>query len=166
MSAAAPSVSVVVPTRDRPELLALMLAGLREQTLDASRFEVIVVSDGSSDGTDEVVREYARSCAYALRLVPQANADAIRTPHGDHGLRDLQKQTRTVLDRTAISVGSQVGTQLQELLQQIAVGAVDLDAVKAGRFRLHRRLPERLDDLSDFFGLQRPWRLVGDHLAV
>ena len=41
-------VSVVIATRDRPERLARQLASIRAQTLDAGRFEVIVVDDGSS----------------------------------------------------------------------------------------------------------------------
>src|SRR5437660_469253 len=42
-------VSVVVPSHDRPEGLARLLAGLRRQTLAPERFEVIVVDDGSSE---------------------------------------------------------------------------------------------------------------------
>src|SRR5436190_680605 len=40
-----PEVSVVVPTHNRPDGLAALLAALREQTLAAERFEVIVVDD-------------------------------------------------------------------------------------------------------------------------
>jgi GT2 family glycosyltransferase len=45
---AAPVVSVVVPTRDRPERLARLLDGLRAQTLGVERFEVLVCDDASS----------------------------------------------------------------------------------------------------------------------
>jgi GT2 family glycosyltransferase len=41
-----PAVSVVVPTRDRPEGLATLLDALGRQTLDRGRFEVVVVLDG------------------------------------------------------------------------------------------------------------------------
>jgi glycosyltransferase involved in cell wall biosynthesis len=41
-------VSVVIPSRDRPEGLARLLAGLRRQTVAPGRFEVIIVDDGSS----------------------------------------------------------------------------------------------------------------------
>jgi GT2 family glycosyltransferase len=57
-AAARPDVSVVVPTRDRPERLAALLAGLREQTLGAGAFEVIVVDDGSTvSSTQHVLAE-------------------------------------------------------------------------------------------------------------
>ena len=42
-----PDLSIVVPTRDRPQLLSELLASLRRQTLDPSRFEVVVVDNGS-----------------------------------------------------------------------------------------------------------------------
>lgn len=47
-----PAVSVVVPTFDRRARLQRVLAALAAQETDVA-FEVIVVSDGSTDGTDE-----------------------------------------------------------------------------------------------------------------
>jgi glycosyltransferase involved in cell wall biosynthesis len=41
-------VSVVIPTRDRPDKLAETLEGLRHQTLSAEQYEVVVVDDGST----------------------------------------------------------------------------------------------------------------------
>jgi glycosyltransferase involved in cell wall biosynthesis len=55
-----PDVSVVVPTRDRAGLLAELLASLRAQTLPADRFEVLVVDDGSRDGTAALLAEQQR----------------------------------------------------------------------------------------------------------
>lgn len=52
---AAPLVSVIVPTFNRAPILERCLAHLRAQTLPADRFEVIVVDDGSSDATPEVL---------------------------------------------------------------------------------------------------------------
>ena len=43
----APQIAVVVPTHNRPAGLATVLSALREQTLDADRFEVVIVDDGS-----------------------------------------------------------------------------------------------------------------------
>lgn len=50
-------VSVVIPTRDQADLLRACLRALREQTLDRSACEIIVVDDGSTDHTPEVVRD-------------------------------------------------------------------------------------------------------------
>lgn len=45
-----PEISVVVPTRERAERLAALIAALDAQTLDRDRFEVIVVHDEHGNG--------------------------------------------------------------------------------------------------------------------
>ena len=51
--AAIPAVSVVIPTFNRLPRLRLVLDAISQQTLDSDLYEVIVVSDGSTDGTDD-----------------------------------------------------------------------------------------------------------------
>lgn len=51
--------SVIIPTRDRAELLRLCLESLTRQTLAPEDFEVIVVDNGSRDSTPEVASAYA-----------------------------------------------------------------------------------------------------------
>jgi glycosyltransferase involved in cell wall biosynthesis len=51
----APLVSVVVSTYQRPARLAMLLAGLRGQTLQRTAFEVIVVDNGSGPDTAAVL---------------------------------------------------------------------------------------------------------------
>src|SRR5690606_42011755 len=58
-------------------------------------------------------------------------------------LGDLQHQPGAVLDRSAIGIGALVGAVLGELVEQIAVGAMNLDAVEAGFDRVQRGLLER-----------------------
>jgi GT2 family glycosyltransferase len=48
MSAATSVVSIVIPTRDRPEELRACLEALERQSFPRERFEVVVVDDGSS----------------------------------------------------------------------------------------------------------------------
>jgi GT2 family glycosyltransferase len=50
VSRPAPDIAVVVPTRRRETRLAFLLDALAEQTLDAQRFETIVVRDGDWQG--------------------------------------------------------------------------------------------------------------------
>ena len=60
------NVSVVLPTYNRLERLKKVLAGLEAQTYPLEQFEVVVVSDGSSDGTDE----YLQSIESPLNVTP------------------------------------------------------------------------------------------------
>ena len=50
--------SVIIPTYNRRELLGHTLNSLARQTLPRDEFEVIVVDDGSSDGTEDTVRGF------------------------------------------------------------------------------------------------------------
>jgi GT2 family glycosyltransferase len=64
-------VSVVVPTYNRLARLKHVLLALKEQSFPADRFEVVVVSDGSSDGTHAYLESV--STPYKLTKVIQAN---------------------------------------------------------------------------------------------
>ncbi len=70
--------SVVIPTFNRRESLQVTLAGLARQDYSPSQFEVLVVSDGATDGTDDFVRGYAAHAPYALSLLTQSNAGPAR----------------------------------------------------------------------------------------
>jgi len=52
------SVSVVVCTYNRPQLLGMCLESLVGQNCDSCRYEVIVVNNGSSDNTQEIIDYY------------------------------------------------------------------------------------------------------------
>jgi hypothetical protein len=75
----------------------------------------------------------------------QAHADTVRAPHLDHRLHDLHQQPRPVLDRSAIFVAAPVRAGSDELLQQISVGAMDLDAIEAGA----HGIPGAAEELPD-----------------
>jgi glycosyltransferase involved in cell wall biosynthesis len=49
--------SVIIPTRNRAILLSKALYSLRNQTLPAEQFEVLVVDNGSDDNTREIVAQ-------------------------------------------------------------------------------------------------------------
>lgn len=81
MSAAAPQVSIVIPTRNRRDALARDLAALARQSYPANAFEVIV----SSDATPDDSREMASGTEWPFRLV----WTGLETPSGAAAARNL-----------------------------------------------------------------------------
>jgi glycosyltransferase involved in cell wall biosynthesis len=68
------SLSAIIPTRDRPELLADTLKGLHEQELPDGSMEVIVVDDGSSSDLAALVAALPGTARVPTRVVRQAPA--------------------------------------------------------------------------------------------
>ena len=66
--------SVIVPTYNRRETLAGCLQALAHQSFSPRRFEVIVVDDGSTDGTEAFGRAY--DARFEFQYFRQANAGA------------------------------------------------------------------------------------------
>ena len=67
------NVSIVLPTYNRLTQLQQVLRGLEQQKYPLSDFEVIVVSDGSTDGTDGYLRKFQAETALNLTVVVQPN---------------------------------------------------------------------------------------------
>ncbi len=76
------TISVVIPTFNRCELLESNLKAIAAQTLPMDRIEVIVVNDGGTDDTDEVVKAY--DAPYKLRYIRQEHGAAV--PYNAGGL--------------------------------------------------------------------------------
>ena len=51
--------SVIIPTRNRADLLASALDSLRWQTLSSDHYEVLVIDNGSTDNTAAVTKKYS-----------------------------------------------------------------------------------------------------------
>jgi glycosyltransferase involved in cell wall biosynthesis len=76
---ALPTVSVIIPTYNRKRFVLDTLDSLSRQTFPADCFDVIVVDDGSSDGTAEIQKE---KLPFRLRYLWQTN-------QGDAAARNL-----------------------------------------------------------------------------
>lgn len=78
MGDADPFFSVVVPTFNSKLLVKNVIKHLLEQSYDRSRFEIIVVDDGSSDGTQEYIRNFLSpefgSCQFSYLYFPRSKA--------------------------------------------------------------------------------------------
>jgi GT2 family glycosyltransferase/peptidoglycan/xylan/chitin deacetylase (PgdA/CDA1 family) len=66
--------SIIIPTYNRAELLRACLAALGQQTQAPTDFEVIVVVDGSSDGTVEMLSHL--TTPFRLHVLAQPNSGA------------------------------------------------------------------------------------------
>ncbi len=87
-----PRISVVLATYNRLDLLKRLLGCLARQTFDPSRFEVIVVDDGSK----EPVRLDARDYPFALTLIRQVNAGPSAARH--RGVLEARGDILVLLD--------------------------------------------------------------------
>jgi len=79
------TVCIIIPTYNHKDLLRETLESLAQQTYPADRFEVMIVDDGSTDGTHEIVAE---TYPFILRCVRQAN-------QGDAAARNFGAQQST-----------------------------------------------------------------------
>ena len=73
-----PRISVVIPTRDRAELLRAALHSLAKQTLAPDEFEVVVVDDGSLDDTAGVCAALGREVPLAYHRIASAGISAAK----------------------------------------------------------------------------------------
>src|ERR1700749_3923878 len=67
------SLTVIIPTYNRVELLAKALAGYEKQSAPELIRELLIVDDGSTDGTESFVREFCRKSHLPLRYLRQSN---------------------------------------------------------------------------------------------
>lgn len=77
-------ISVIIPTYNNRDYVLNTVRHLRRQTMDRRQFEVIVVDDGSNDGTEEALRQdlygeenqFNFKYIYSPRLKPRKMGDA------------------------------------------------------------------------------------------
>ncbi len=91
-----PFLSVVVPTFNRKDSLRKTLDGLARQTYPAPQFEAVVVSDGSTDGTDALLAQYAGGAPYALQVICQPNGGPARARN--NGIKHARGEVVVFLD--------------------------------------------------------------------
>lgn len=89
-----PRLSVVVSSFNRRALLERALRALSAQTYPADRFEVVVVLDGSTDGSAEMVRSL--ELPFEPRLLEQENKGVAAAK--DRGLREAAEELVVFMD--------------------------------------------------------------------
>jgi glycosyltransferase involved in cell wall biosynthesis len=172
-AAARPDVSVLVPARDEAENLPLFMEQARVAFLAApQRYEVVVVDDGSVDGTWEVLERLSREYTFLKPVrhgIRRGIADALRTGylHSRGGVlvfypADLQYKPEDiprlvapiVAGRSDIVTGYKEGKYEKAFVSDIynrlsrslfKVSVRDLNSVKAYRREVMDALPNRPD---------------------
>ena len=69
MFSSAPRASIIIPTHNRADLLENSLAALSRQTCARDEYEVLVVADGCTDRTPQIVRDFEQRLL--VRLIEQ-----------------------------------------------------------------------------------------------
>jgi glycosyltransferase involved in cell wall biosynthesis len=104
-----PRVSVVIPAHNAASRLPRVLDALAHQTAPADLFEVIVVDDGSTDGTADVVR--ARGGVRLLNAPANGHQAAAR----NHGAAEARAQVLAFLDADCVPRADWIERGLAEL---------------------------------------------------
>jgi glycosyltransferase involved in cell wall biosynthesis len=123
VSLAAPRVSVIVPTYQRAAVVLEALESVLAQTLDD--LEVLLVDDGSTDGTEEAVRARFGD-EPRLRILRQANGGA--SSARNLGLEHARGAYVSFLDSDDLYDPEYLARQVQRLESKPGAGVVVCDA--------------------------------------
>tara|TARA_B100001250_G_scaffold414532_1_gene453624 strand:- start:8220 stop:8849 length:630 start_codon:yes stop_codon:yes gene_type:complete len=81
-----PEISVIIPTYNREEFISRALRSILNQSISRHLYEIIVVDDGSSDNTLEVIKEYANEIRIIINKknigLPGSLNVGIKASHG------------------------------------------------------------------------------------
>lgn len=88
--------SVIIPTHNRAEVLRRTLNLLANQTYPREKFEIIVINDGSTDATPDLLAEFSKKQIFTLRPYTQKNAGAGQARN--LGIQKSQGQILVFLD--------------------------------------------------------------------
>jgi len=91
-------VSIVIPTYNRLPRLKQVIAAIERQDYPLEDIEVVIISDGSTDGTDEYLS--SSKTPLHIRFVPQANAGPAAARN--NGIRNAQSNIVLFLDDDVI----------------------------------------------------------------
>ena len=90
----APVLSVIIPVYNREKLIARCLESVVHQTFE--NYEIIIVDDGSTDGSVDIVKQYMLYYSDKIHLIQQQNHGAAMARN--HGLRTAQGEYITFVD--------------------------------------------------------------------
>jgi glycosyltransferase involved in cell wall biosynthesis len=115
--------SVVIPTHNKQDLLVRTLSALARQTLPGVEWEVIVVNDGSTDGTERVLAESELAKTHRLQVVRPAQ-NVGRAAARNLGLRHAAGRWILFLDDDILAPPQLLATHLSVLEANPGCGTI------------------------------------------
>jgi glycosyltransferase involved in cell wall biosynthesis len=106
----APKLSVIIPTYNRKDILRKTLAAYCSQSAPEEILEILVVDDGSTDGTDSVVAQSCEGSPIPIRYLRQDNRGAASARN--HGIREARGEIVLFGDDDTIPAGNLVSEHL------------------------------------------------------
>lgn len=102
--------SVIIPTYNKLPRLKLMMESMRRQDCNSDWFEVIIVDDGSTDGTKEYLEQYDYN--FTCKVVHMSNAG--RASARNRGVLESQGEILIFCDDDMILPPSYVSSHIEE----------------------------------------------------
>ena len=135
--------------------------GLFEGRADAVRANVLAGGDEGEVAFAELAGEIGEcglgvgvGDAVGIAARGEMHADTAGAEDGHCGFGALNVEAGSVFDGAAVLVGAVVGAILQKLIEEVAVGSVELDAIEAGELGVLSAAAEGLDDAGDLAGFE------------
>ena len=128
---AEPLISVVMPVRNASGTVKKALDSLFNQTL--SRFELIVINDGSTDQTSQVLNSYADA---RLRIIDQAHQGIAKSLN--HGIKAAKSGLIARMDADDISSPDRLLMQYEYLQKHPCTGVVGTQVKFEGNIEKQR----------------------------
>lgn len=156
-----PGVSIVVATHKGVDRLRYLLDSLIVQTLEASRFEVVIVENGTPDGTSDIVEEYNRRYPqYSFRYFWRKLASAGGARNLGIKLARLSRITFVDDDdslepdylRNALSVSTGTNMVASPIINMYPDGSIDEFNGLNNRISMLRGSPGHIADLPWLLG--------------
>ena len=135
--------SVIIATYNRRERLRACLAALTLQSQPAGDFEVIVVVDGSTDGTEEMLA--GLQLPYALQVISQNNSGQSRA---------LNRGVEAARGRACLFLDDDILASPELIQRHLAVHREEPNRVGIGQ--IETRLPAKARWFAE--GFARSWR--------
>ena len=102
--------TIIIPTYNRKDILRKSLAAYRSQSAAEEILEILVVDDGSTDGTDSVVAQSNEGSPIPIRYIHQENRG--QASARNHGIREARGEIVLFEDDDIIPAGNLVSEHL------------------------------------------------------